>query len=68
MMMIRVLLINTLVAYCVSYAPIFPSIRLQSTKQSLTTLESTKPMVDMSVDDIAARWKVVKYGQGPQGT
>lgn len=67
-MMICLLLISTLIAYCVSYAPITPSIRLQRSKQSSTTLESTKPMVDMSVDDIAARWKVVKYGQGPQGT
>lgn len=35
-----------------------------SPNSAIPLSSSGKPLVDLSVDDIAARWKVIKFGQG----
>ena len=52
---------------CDSFTNVGPSTvrRVKHTQSSTILLSSSgKPLVDLSVDDIAARWKVIKFGQG----
>ena len=60
----KIVVLVTFLSFCDSFTQFGSSIlRVSSTQLSA----AAKPLVDLSVDDIAARWRVVKFGQGSNG-
>lgn len=61
----------TYLSLCDSFTKTVPSSfsRLKQSQANRITpvFATSKPLVDLTVDDIAARWKVVKFGQGSTG-
>ena len=53
---------------CDSFTNVFPATLSRGfasrTIRSVSLNAASKPLVDLSIDDIAARWKVIKFGQG----
>ena len=64
-----IVVLVALVAFCDSFSKFGPSATSRGTQYgSITPLfAAAKPLVDLSIDDIAARWRVVKFGQGSNG-
>ena len=49
-----------------SLTNIFPAV-VARFRHTTTLAAAPKPLVDLSIDEIADRWRVVKFGQGPNG-
>jgi hypothetical protein len=71
MMPKMILIFLTFLSVCDSFTNMVPATisRLKQSQTSRTkpVFATSKPLVDLSVDDIAARWRVVKFGQGSTG-
>lgn len=49
-----------------SFTNIFPAV-VARFRQTSSLAAVAKPLVDLSIDEIADRWRVVKFGQGSNG-
>lgn len=49
-----------------SFTNIFPAV-VARFRQTTSLAAAAKPLVDLSIDEIADRWRVVKFGQGSNG-
>jgi hypothetical protein len=65
--MLRIILVTiAIISSCKSFKTFIPAVtsRIKQTNSHISLLAATLNQLDLSVDDIAARWKVVKFGQG----